>query len=48
MKKLISIFLTFLFTGCSTYIEETINAEFTPLMPTFEEFNKILTSKERN
>jgi flagellar L-ring protein precursor FlgH len=44
MKKIFIIFLTFLFAGCSTYIEETINAEFTPLKPSFEEFKIIPAS----
>jgi flagellar L-ring protein precursor FlgH len=44
MKKLSLIILIFLLNGCSTYIEETINAEFTPLKPTFEEFEIIPSS----
>ena len=44
MKKIFLIFLIFLFTGCSTYVEETINAEFTPMKPVFEEFRKIEAS----
>ena len=44
MKKYILIFLIFLLNGCSTYIEETNNAEFTPLKPSFEEFKTIPAS----
>ena len=44
MKKIFLTFLTFLLTGCSTYVEETINAEFTPLTPSFEEFKVVPAS----
>ena len=44
MKKIFLIYLAFLFTGCSTYVEEKINAEFTPMKPIFEEFSKIPAS----
>ena len=41
MKKLLIICILFLINGCSTYVEEAINAEFKPLTPSFEEFKKI-------
>ena len=40
MKNLILIILTILLTNCSTYVEETINAEFVPLKPSFSEMQK--------
>ena len=40
MKKILIICILFLINGCSTYVEEAINAEFTPLTPSFEEFKK--------
>ena len=39
MKKLIFLPLFLLVSNCSTYIEETINAEFIPLKPTLAELN---------
>jgi flagellar L-ring protein precursor FlgH len=41
MKKTLIICILFLINGCSTYVEESINAEFKPLTPSFEEFKKI-------
>ncbi|MDA9171232.1 flagellar basal body L-ring protein FlgH [Alphaproteobacteria bacterium] len=41
MKKILIICILFLINGCSTYVEEAINAEFKPLTPSFEEFKKI-------
>jgi flagellar L-ring protein precursor FlgH len=41
MKKIFIICILFLINGCSTYVEEAINAEFKPLTPSFEEFKKI-------
>ena len=41
MKKILIICILFLINGCSTYVEESINAEFKPLTPSFEEFKKI-------
>tara|TARA_B110000037_G_scaffold20381_1_gene22005 strand:+ start:238 stop:900 length:663 start_codon:yes stop_codon:yes gene_type:complete len=41
MKKILIISILFLINGCSTYVEEAINAEFKPLTPSFEEFKKI-------
>jgi flagellar L-ring protein precursor FlgH len=41
MKKTLIICILFLINGCSTYVEEAINAEFKPLTPSFEEFKKI-------
>ena len=40
MKNLIFISILFFVNGCSTYVEETNNKYFTPLTPSFEEFNK--------
>lgn len=40
MKNLIFISILFFVNGCSTYIEEANNKHFTPLTPSFEEFNK--------
>ncbi len=40
MKKLIFI-LTFVISGCSTYVEEANNQQFKPLRPSFEEFEKV-------
>ena len=40
MKKLIFISILFFVNGCSTYVEEANNKHFTPLTPSFEEFNK--------
>ena len=44
MKKLMIISIVFLLNGCSTYIEEVKNSEFTPLKPSFEEFTKTASS----
>ena len=44
MKNLYFIFLIFLLNGCSTYVEETNNAQFTPLTPSFQELNIIPAS----
>ena len=40
MKNLIFILILFFVNGCSTYVEEANNKYFTPLTPSFEEFNK--------
>ena len=40
MKNLIFISILFFVNGCSTYVEEANNKHFTPLTPSFEEFNK--------
>ena len=40
MKNLIFISILFFVNGCSTYVEEANNKYFTPLTPSFEEFNK--------
>ena len=40
MKNLIFISILFFVNGCSTYVEEANNKQFTPLTPSFEEFNK--------
>jgi flagellar L-ring protein precursor FlgH len=40
LKSLIFISILFFVNGCSTYVEETNNKYFTPLTPSFEEFNK--------
>ena len=40
MKRLISIIIFVLLSGCSTYVEETNNQQFKPLRPSFEEFEK--------
>ena len=40
MKRLISIIIFVMLSGCSTYIEETNNQQFKPLRPSFEEFEK--------
>jgi flagellar L-ring protein precursor FlgH len=40
LKNLIFISILFFVNGCSTYVEETNNKYFTPLTPSFEEFNK--------
>ena len=39
MKKIIFLPFFFLVSNCSTYVEETINAEFIPLKPTLAELN---------
>jgi flagellar L-ring protein FlgH len=40
LKNLIFISILFFVNGCSTYVEEANNKHFTPLTPSFEEFNK--------
>ena len=40
MKNLIFISILFFVNACSTYVEEANNKHFTPLTPSFEEFNK--------
>jgi flagellar L-ring protein precursor FlgH len=40
MKRLISIIIFVMLSGCSTYVEETNNQQFKPLRPSFEEFEK--------
>jgi flagellar L-ring protein precursor FlgH len=40
LKNLIFISILFFVNGCSTYVEEANNKYFTPLTPSFEEFNK--------
>ena len=40
MKYSIFILMLFFTSGCSTYVEEANNKHFTPLTPSFEEFNK--------
>ena len=40
MKKLIILFALLALSSCSTYVEETINADFTPLTPSFAEMEK--------
>ena len=40
MKKLIILFSLLALSNCSTYVEETINADFTPLTPSFAEMEK--------
>ena len=41
MNTTLLICILFWINGCSTYVEESINAEFKPLTPSFEEFKKI-------
>ena len=40
MKNFLFIFFIFFINGCSTYMEETNSAQFKPLTPSFEEFDK--------
>ena len=40
MKKLIILLSLLLLSNCSTFVEETINAEFVPLKPSFAEMER--------
>ena len=44
-KKIFTLFSLLLLSNCSTYVEEAINSEFKPLMPTVEEMK---TTKATN